>query len=409
VITRRTTLLLPVVAALLVGAAACSSDGTTAADRASTTSTSEGPSAPVTVPAGQDLYALAEPPLTPGRPGDVIAVQEVTGLPVDAQVLRVLYHSQSIAGDDIAVSGIIAVPNGPVPDGGRPVLSWAHGTTGIADQCAPSKDPAGQSIGLIAPFLERGMAFVATDYEGLGTPGRHPYIAGESEGRGVLDIVRAARALGEQVGASDRVVIWGHSQGGHAALFANQIAADYAPELDVLGTVAGAPPSQLNLIAGALKNSPFRFYLGMVAAGWAAAYPDADPADVLTPEGVRRLDAVDTACGGALATAWSDVPYEALVKADPATVEPWKTLLVENDPGFVVGESPILIIHGEQDEQIPTVSSKLLLDRMCGIGQVVQRRTYPGSHAGVIGPSMPDMLAWIDGRLAGEPAPTSCP
>jgi predicted esterase len=103
------------------------------------------------------------------------------------------------------------------------------------------------------------------------------------------------------------------------------------------------------------------------------------------------------------------VPYDALVKADPATVEPWKTLLVENDPGFVVGESPILIIHGEQDEQIPLVSSQLLLDRMCGIGQVVERRTYPGSHAGVIGPSMPDMLAWIDGRLAGDEAPSSCP
>src|SRR5690606_11765503 len=106
---------------------------------------------------------------------------------------------------------------------------------------------------------------------------------------------------------------------------------------------------------------------------------------------------------------WNDVPYEQLVKADPASVEPWASLLVENDPGFVVGSSPVLIIHGGDDEQIPVVSSELLLTRMCQVGQVVERRVYDGqSHAGVIGPSLPDMLDWIDDRLAGEPAPTSC-
>jgi pimeloyl-ACP methyl ester carboxylesterase len=253
------------------------------------------------------------------------------------------------------------------------------------------------------------MVVVATDYEGLGTPGRHPYIVGESEGRGVLDIVRAARSLGDRIGASSRVVIWGHSQGGHAALFANQIAEGWAPELEIVGTVAGAPPSQLPLLAVALQNSPFRFYLGMVAAGWAAAYPDADPSDVLTPAGLERLDDVDRGCAAGLAAAWNDVPYDQLVKADPATVEPWASLLVENDPGYAVGASPVLIIHGEQDEQIPVVSSQLLVDRMCGIGQVVLRRTYPGSHTGVIGPSLPDMLAWIDDRLAGEGLVSSCP
>lgn len=399
--------LLALLCALALAGAACSDDAEPPSAAADPIAPEEEADEPVEVPADGDLYSLAEP-LTPGEPGDVIAVQEVEGLDTPATVLRVLYHSESLAGDDIAVSGIILVPDAQAPPEGRPMLSWAHGTTGIADECAPSLDPAGAGIGLAAPFLERGMVLVATDYEGLGTPGRHPYIAGESEGRGVLDIARAARALGDRVGASDEVVIWGHSQGGHAALFANQIADDWAPDLDVLGTVAGAPPSQLSLIAAALKNSPFRFYLGMVAAGWAAAYPDADPADVLTPLGLERLAVVDEGCSSDLATAWNDLPYDDLVKADPATVEPWATLLVENDPGFEVGASPVLIIHGEQDEQIPVVSSELLLTRMCGIGQVVERRTYPGSHSGVIGPSMADMLAWIDARLAREAAPTSC-
>jgi predicted esterase len=325
-------------------------------------------------------------------------------------VWRILYHSESIQGDDIAVSGLLAVPAGEPPAEGRPILSWAHGTTGLADECAPSIEPDGAGIDLAAPFLERGMVVVATDYEGLGTPGLHPYVAGESEGRGTLDIARAARNLEDVTGASARVVLWGHSQGGHAVLFANQIAPTWAPELEIVGTVAGAPPSQLPLISAALQDSPFKHYIAMAAAGWNAAFPDADLDLVMTQEGQALLDVMEEGCSDDIAEAFAPLTYEETVVADPATVEPWATLLVTNDPGQVIGASPILIIHGEQDEQIPVVSSQLLLDRLCGLGQVVERRTYPGqSHAGVIEPSFDDMVLWMDARLEGEPAGTSCP
>jgi hypothetical protein len=192
---------------------ACSDDGGGPGDDAAAATSSAAASASVVqVAPEEDIYALADD-LQPGEPGDVIAVQEVPGVDIGGTVLRVLHHSRSLEGEDIAVSGLIVSPTGEAPSGGRPVLSWAHGTTGIADECAPSKD-RGSLSGLAEPFLERGMVVAATDYEGLGTPGRHPYIAGESEGRGTLDIVRAARNLQERTGASERVVIWGHSQGG---------------------------------------------------------------------------------------------------------------------------------------------------------------------------------------------------
>jgi pimeloyl-ACP methyl ester carboxylesterase len=354
--------------------------------------------------ADDDLYALAED-LDPGEPGEPIAVQPVdAGL--DASVWRVLHHSRSLEGEDIAVSGLIAVPTGDAPEGGRPVVSWAHGTTGIADECAPSRSPD-QLLAAI-PLLEQGMVVTATDYEGLGTPGRHPYLVGESQGRGVLDVVRAARALGPLVGASDQVVLWGHSQGGHAVLFANQIATDWAPDLEVLGAVAGAPPSQMPLLVGALTDGQLGFFLAMVVAGWTAAYPELDPADVLTPAGVERLGEVDAGCTGHVAQAWGAPSSEPLVRAGDVPPQ-WSDRILDNDPGHEVGASPVLVIHGAQDQLVPAALSQLLVDRMCEVGQPVQQLVYDDAdHTSVVGRSLPDMLEWIEGRLTGHPAPDDC-
>lgn len=354
--------------------------------------------------ADDDLYALAED-VEPGEPGQPIAVQPVdAGL--DATVWRVLHHSRSLEGEDIAVSGIVAVPAGEAPDGGRPVVSWAHGTTGIADECAPSRTM--EQLLAAQPLLERGWAVVATDYEGLGTPGRHPYLVGESQGRGVLDIVRAAQQLGAPVGAGQEVVLWGHSQGGHAVLFANQIAPDWAPELAVLGTVAGAPPSQMPVMAQALTDGPLGFFLAMVVAGWAAAYPELEPADVLTPAGLERLGEVDEGCIGHVAQAWGAPSAEPLVRVGEPP-DRWSERFLDNDPGHAAGASPVLIVHGGQDQIVPAASSQLLVDQMCEVSQPVQRLLYEDAdHVSVIALSLGDMLDWIDARLTGQPAPDDC-
>ncbi len=343
-----------------------------------------------------------------GEPGDPIALQRVEVPGLDGRAWRILYRSRSAAGRDIAVSGVLAVPTGPAPSAGRPMLAWAHGTAGLADRCAPSREPA-DALALAAPFLARGMVFVATDYEGLGTPGLHPYLFGESEGRSVLDAARAAHRLGDLTDASDKTVVWGHSQGGHAALFARELAASWAPELDLLGTVAGAPPSQLRFIAPVLGSSPAAYYLAMVAGGWNAADPTGDPSLVLSREAQSRLGLLERECGPALARSFADLTGGALLAADPATVPPWSDLLDRNEPGTRTGTGPVLIVHGEADTLIPPSSSELLARRMCSLGEVVQRRTYAGAtHVSVVADAKGDISAWVEARLRGEPATGSC-
>jgi len=397
-----------VVAAVLL--VACSSGGkpSAGASAASAASASSGPAATIAPPAGLPAFYGVPDPLPAGEPGDVIKTETVPSKGLHGSLLRVMYHSRSLQDRDIPVTGLIAVPNTPPPDGGYPVITWAHGTTGIADTCAPSLTPDDYAS-LANVLLDAGYVVVGTDYEGLGTPGRHPYIVGESEARGTIDIVRAARKLAD-VHASDRYLVWGHSQGGHAAMFALHIADTWAPELHLVGVVAGAPPSQLGLIYTALQRSPFKYYLLMAAAGFNAGVGDAAaPLDqVLTQAGLDLLPIVDEDCAGALAKRTADVDTADLVKADPNTVPAWAKLLKDNDPGQFssAAREPLLIIQGGSDEQIPVVSTQLLFDELCKIGQVEQRWIYPGqSHAGVIGPSLPDMVRWINDRFAGQPAP----
>ena len=403
----RTRVLVVLLAAVLV--AACGSDSPSGRPGASS---APPPGGTIPAPAGLPEFYSVPDPLPEGAPGEPIKTEPVDTTKLHGTMTRVMYHSRSLQDQDIAVTGLIAVPAAPPPAGGYPVISWAHGTTGLADTCAPSLSPESYAD-LANTLLDAGYVVVGTDYEGLGTPGRHPYVVGESEARGTLDIIRAARSLPD-VHVSDRYVVLGHSQGGHAAMFALHIAHEWAPEIDLVGVVAGAPPSQLSLIYAALQTSPFKHYLLMAAAGFNAAYGDqAAPLDaVLTPTGLEALATVDEGCAGDVARATADIPTSSVTKGDPNTVPEWAKLLEENDPGQFTepAAEPLLIVQGGNDEQIPVVSTSLLFDQLCKIGQVAQRWVYPGqSHAGVLGPSFRDMLTWIGNRFAGEPAPDPAP
>lgn len=366
-------------------------------------------SAAVAAPAPEglpDFYAV--PKKLPSEPGTLVKSEKVAAPAIDGTVYRVMYVSESQQGDPVAVTGVVVVPDGDAPAGGFPVLSWAHGTNGMADECAESLDAA-EAAPAANELLGEGWAITATDYQGEGTPGLHPYIAGRNAARNTIDIVRAAQQL-KRVDLSDDYVVWGHSQGGHTAMHASQLAGEYAPELRLKGVVAGAPPSQFNLIYNFLKTSDFRHYLLMAAGGLNAAYGDraAPLEEVLTPKGEALLPELDKGCSDDLARKFRDVDIDELTKADPFTVPKWQKILVAEDPETFTtpGDAPLLIIHGGEDEQIPTVSSQLLAETLCTTGQHLERWVYPGQrHTAVIGASLPDMVQWITHRFADEPTP----
>jgi hypothetical protein len=357
-----------------------------------------------------DFYAEPDP-LPEGDHGTLIRYQVLADANVSGTTAyRIMYLSETVAGDPIAVTGTVLVPTAAAPVDGRRILTIAHGTTGIADECAPSKNPRATEMALMSPFVEQGYLIAESDYEGLGTPGRHPYLVGESEGRGVLDAALAAGQLPD-AHAGDRMAIFGYSQGGHGALWAGQLAEDWTPDLELVGTVAGAPATELPVIFAAAGRLPIAGFLYMIIAGFKQAYPDAPLDKVLTPQGEQELDAVDQGCVGQVIRRFAGEDSSALLTPDAATVEPWATLAKENDPGNVATDSPILIVHSAADDVVPAALSDLLFTRMCGLGQVVERRVYDKGqgHGQAVPDAVTDGFAWIQQRFAGDPPTNTCP
>ena len=324
---------------------------------------------------------------------------------------RVTYRSTSVAGDPIEVTGTIAAPAGDAP-GPRPVLSIAHGTTGMADECAPSlRFPNESSIAVMAPFLERGWVVVASDYEGMGGPGIHPYVVGESEARGVFDIVRAAQSM-PGVGADGPLVVWGHSQGGHAAMHVAERWQDLAPDLDLVGVAAGAPPSQFPLLSAFLQGSAYQGYLVMAAAGMAATYDELDLEAVINPAKLHLMDELENGCTGHIFDVFNEIPYEDLLSVDDIFAIPeWNARLLENDTNQLPNQVPVVILHGDLDEQIPVLTSAALFAQLCAFADhaPLERRVYEGEgHSSVVPAYLDDLTAWLEARVAGEPATDQC-
>lgn len=370
------------------------------------TTTSQGVTAapPLPRPFTGDLDAFYDPPkpLPAARPGTLIRYQPV-GENADEITWRILYHSIDAAGRDQPTPGMITFPVGTPPRGGWPVVSNAPGTVGLASACALSRaDDRPDAFGV------RGVS-VRTDYIGMVKGQRQRYLSGVSEAHSVIDAVRAARTI-RQAHAGRRWVAFGHSQGGHAALFTNGLAHSYAPELDLLGTVAGAPASRLTNLYGPDGRAVPNIVELMAMFGIAQDHPGSDPTALLTPAARQRLGVLEHGCVKKIIAAFEPIAAQGLFVTDPMTVEPTATLLREADPGRVVGPSPVLLFEGTADGYVLPSQTEVTRMRLCSAGQVTQYLQLEGAdHATEIKVGRPQIQRWIADRFAGQRAPDNCP
>jgi pimeloyl-ACP methyl ester carboxylesterase len=323
---------------------------------------------------------------------------------------RIIYESESILGKPIEVSGLVVAPDLTAQEP-RPVLSIAHGTVGLADECAPSRQEPLTNLELIRPFIEAGWVVVASDLEGLGSDGIHHYIVGESEARGVFDIVRAVKNI-EGINADGPLVVWGHSQGGHTALHAGQLWLDLAPELNLVGVAAGAPPSQFPLLSAFLQNGPFQGYLIMVGASYSSAYPELDIESIVNPKYLNLMEELEKGCLEHVFNTFNSIPYGDYLTIDDIYSHPdWKVRLDENDTNQRALQVPTVILHGTEDEQIPFISSQLLLGQLCEFPDTapVELREYPGTNHGTsVVAYWDDLINWSTERINGVLFETQC-
>jgi alpha-beta hydrolase superfamily lysophospholipase len=348
-----------------------------------------------------------------GRHGALIWARNATGLAKLANAKRtdlVLYSSRTPQGQKTAVSGTVSVPRGKPPKGGWPVITWAHGTTGVADVCAPSRanasDPASAFVSYIYPdlnaWLAAGYAVVQTDYQGLGTPGKHPYLIGEAEGRSVLDIVTAARQLDPKIGR--RFLISGHSQGGQSALFAASEAQSWTPKLKLRGTAAFAPAShildQASLLPALTSPSALTALATLILDGASTQSSAIDINKILSDEVLAFYPLLQSQCLNQLAASneLGGIPPSHLERSG-ADVSALNPVLAAMNPA-VRTAAPILLSQGESDTTVFKIFTDQLKGELDGLGDQVTYKTYPGiDHGGVVNAGEADALAFFEQQL----------
>lgn len=360
--------------------------------------------------------AFYEPPAdVPKRPGTLLrseSLGDVT-LPPDIQGFRILYTTT--VNDQIAATAVATVfaPAHP-PAGPRPVVTWEHGTTGVLQKCMPSLVSApSEGIPGRDEIAAAGWVIVATDYSFAEKGGAHPYLIGEGEARAALDAFRAARQMRElELGSA--TVVWGHSQGGHAALWTGIVGPRYAPEVELLGVAAIAPAANIADILA--RNVAVDKRLGAyIALAYSRFYPDITFEQAVRPEALAAAREMTNLCGFvpaedprriAALSATFEGPALA-TKTNPAL----KARLDENSAAAPIA-APVLIAQGLADAVVLPAASDAYFAERCGAGQTLEYWSYTGfDHGTIVRPGTPlaqPLVAWTAARFARQRPSSEC-
>jgi len=411
------------------------------------------------------LTAQADPPVAPfyeavmklnpnGMLGQVVKKEKIKTSVKGAQAWKIAYISSDLNGQKTIVTGLLVAPIGVAPKEGRPIMSWAHGTTGAAQNCGPSQvlNPVvplneyflvgGNSwtdygIPAIEEFIQEGYVVVATDYQGQGGGGRHQYALAATNARDTIDAARAASSI-KETGAGKKTIIYGWSQGGGVALAAASMP-DYfsikgtaSDNLELIGSVALAPDDIAIMLPGATTDQAsaqkslngliqmftsniFDFsHMAMSMWGVQAANPNLKLTDLFTDNGAKVLDEViSNKCMHAVADTLNfnfATQYKTFLKDQISNPLEWTKTMVRGSVNPVKPISPVVIYWGNKDVTNPPIMGKLYQEQMCKLGGNVNRIQLPGdqSHFTTPGASKQFYLPWIKDRLAGKPASNNC-
>ena len=360
--------------------------------------------------------AFYDPPAKfPNRPGVLLRREPLKGvtLPAGMQGWRILYTTTV---DDHTPATAVATVFAPaqLPPGPRPVIIWEHGTTGLLQKCMPSLTSApADGIPARDRIAAAGWVVVATDYSFAEKGGPHPYIIGEGEARASLDSVRAARQMPELM-LDPRTVVWGHSQGGHAALWTGIVGPRYAPDVKIAGVAAIAPTANIKEIL--TINVAVDQRLGpYLARSYSRFYPDVTFDQAVRPEALAAAREMANLCGFVPPEDPKRIAALAATLDGPAlatdTNKALAARLEQNTPVDAIA-APVLIAQGLLDGVVPAAATSVWVDDRCIEGQRLEYWTFADrDHSTIVQPATPLeelLVAWTKARFANEEPPGRC-
>jgi hypothetical protein len=376
-------------------------------------------------PVGDDFYS---PPteLVEGKQGTVVWARPSTALTTPrgaATATTVLYRSRSVSGQPDVVSGDVLIPRGAPPAGGWPIVAWDHVTTGSADRCAPTRTTVDtndqgrmvRSRAVASALLADGIAVVRTDYEGLGTPGPHPYLMGRPLAQSTVDMVRAARDLDPSL--AGRYVVAGHSEGGVAALFTGALAKELAPELELRGVDAVSPVMSMRPLFELGKAIPFAVpsvtsLAALVIGGAGVVDPGLDDSyrgGGLSARAAALLPDIEQRCLGELGRgdSWGGLAPSRVLGPGAAGAQAYArftAVLAANDTTALrfPGGLPVRVDQGDLDPVTWRPLADTFVRAQRAAGTNLSYRTYPlGTHANITdaGFAAEPVAAWAHARL----------